>query len=324
MVRDHSVDEWLNNTLKGDAYERIPLAGDASQRRYYRVLLPHQSYVLMDAPPPESCVEFVDIANRLKSAGLQVPEIVASDLQQGFLLLSDFGDRLYLQELNDDTADHLYQEAFQALVQIQQCSTQGLATFNTQFAKDQLGLFEQWYVRKHKKIDSQALLQSLHPAYEVILSAIDEQPWVFVHRDYHSRNLMVLDTSGPGILDFQDARLGPITYDLVSLLQDCYVDWPRGKVVEWIEHYRQKIIQVGLLDPKVSPVDFVRWFDWTGVQRHLKNLGIFTRLYYRDNKSRYLNDIPRVLGYLSKACSLYAELKPLQVVLATLDEVTEV
>lgn len=324
MVRDHSIDEWLNKTLKGGVYQRIPLAGDASQRRYYRVLLPHQSYVLMDAPPPESCVEFVDIAKRLKGAGLQVPEIIASDLQQGFLLLSDFGDRLYLQELNDATADHLYQEAFQALVQIQQCSTQGLATFNTQFAKEQLSLFEQWYVRKHKNIDSQSLLQSLHPVYEVILSVIDEQPWVFVHRDYHSRNLMVLATQGPGILDFQDARLGPITYDVVSLLQDCYVDWPRAKVVEWIENFRQKVIQVGLLDSNVSQVDFVRWFDWTGVQRHLKNLGIFTRLYYRDNKNRYLNDIPRVLGYLSKACSLYAELKPLQTVLATLDEVTEV
>jgi aminoglycoside/choline kinase family phosphotransferase len=306
-----TLHQWLGNALKTTDYQLSSLAGDASFRSYHRVRVQEKSYVVMDAPPPESPQEFVSIAILLKQAGLQVPEIMAEDLSTGFLLLSDFGDRLYLNELNLETANGLYQAAFQALLKIQSIKTT-LPDFDSALLQTQMDVFEEWYLQKNKSIQVIASLQAtLQPIYECIYSVFEMQPKVLVHRDYHSRNLMILPLDEPGILDFQDAIFGPITYDLVALLQDCYISWPRLRVEQWVESYRTQAIAHGLLDAKHTPETFLRWFDWTGLQRHLKNLGVFSRLHYRDNKPNYLKSIPQVLSYVFATSERYSELQPL-------------
>jgi len=313
MNREQILDQWLYQTLKTADFQKVLLAGDASFRRYYRIFVTQnkQQYVLMDAPPPEEPKVFMEMAHLLGSQGLSVPTIVASQLDHGFLLLSDLGDRLYLPELTLQSADTLYGEAFQALLKIQSCQAK-VPVFDRAFLKRQYGIFQEWFLGKHKGVlltdTSQNILET---TYERLLETIDSQPQVFVHRDYHSRNLMILEAGSPGVLDFQDAMIGPITYDLVSLLQDCYITWPREHVVGWVKNFQQLATQKGLLSKQVSTAEFVRWFDWTGLQRHLKNLGIFSRLYYRDGKSQYLNDLPRVLQYIQETSVRYPELNPL-------------
>jgi len=319
MTRREQLDQWLKTALETTDYRVAPLAGDASFRSYHRVWVGEKSYVVMDAPPPESPKQFMDIAALLAGEGLTVPVVLGAELSIGFLLLSDFGDRLYLNELNNETADALYQTAFAALLKIQAIKADS-PNFDRSLLETQRGVFEEWYLQKNKSIRlSSGLKAILDPINEQIYQVIEAQPKVLVHRDYHSRNLMILAEDSPGILDFQDAIIGPITYDLVSLLQDCYISWPRERVEQWVEAYREQAVSRGLLSSSVRPETFLQWFDWTGLQRHLKNLGVFSRLNIRDNKPGYLKSIPQVLHYIFETCERYTALKPLQIFLMSLD-----
>jgi len=319
--RELILDRWITEVLSSSDFKRVPLAGDASFRRYYRILHKGKPYVVMDAPPPEVPKQFVDLAFALDSHGLTVPKILSQALEHGFLLLSDFGDRLYLHELNATTADTLYKDAFQALIHLQTCPVTTLPVFDRLFLQRQLGIFEEWYLKTHNCIEvTDTLQRQLIELYEPLFQTIEMQPFVFVHRDYHSRNLMILDNNNPGIIDFQDAMVGPITYDLVSLLQDCYISWPRDRVSDWVAEYQSAAVKKDLLSSDITAQEFLRWFDWTGLQRHLKNLGIFSRLYHRDNKSGYLKDIPLLLKYIQETCQRYPELAALEAFFATLPE----
>lgn len=326
MQREQLLDEWLKCVLKTDHFKRVSLAGDASARRYFRVAIEGEHYVVMDAPPPEIPRVFADIAVALEQHGLQVPKVIHADFEHGFLLLSDLGDRLYLSELNEVSADQLYQNAFEALLKIQHCQKK-LPLFDQAFLYRQVEIFEEWYLKKHKAFTPSDLKRTqaiLNPIYETLFEVCRNQPQVFVHRDYHSRNLMILPGNSLGILDFQDAMTGPITYDLVSLLQDCYIAWPRERIQNWAHDFYEKAKIAKLLTGPETYSEFLRWFDLTGLQRHLKNLGIFARLHYRDNKSGYLNDIPQVLKYISETCHRYVELQPLLNFFETLRETAEV
>lgn len=326
MNRETLLDLYLKSVLK-TGFKRVPLAGDASARRYFRVYgEAGTQYVVMDAPPPEVPAVFAKMAALLAQQGLQVPKVLYSDLEQGFLVLTDFGDRLYLGELTEVSADQLYQKAFVALHTIQTCSPT-LPLFNRDFFDRQIGIFEEWYLKKHQKFSQDNLQKTqdvLNPIYEKLFEVWQAQPQVFVHRDYHSRNLMILPEYSPGILDFQDAMIGPITYDLVSLLQDCYISWPRERVQSWALNFYQAAQEKKRFNRPVTDAEFLRWFDLTGIQRHLKNLGIFARLHYRDNKSGYLKDIPQVLKYIFETCDRYTELKSLLSFFETLHETAEV
>ncbi len=310
MSREAILDHWLAEILQGAPYQRVAMTNDASFRRYFRIFVDKGPFVLMDAPPPENPFLFKDIALILKTQSLSVPDIFASH-PSGLLLLSDFGDRVYLKELNTNTAPILYEDAFDALIKLHQCKAQ-VPVFNQAFLERQWGIFKEWFLDKHLQLEitprMDALLNSI---FTTLKQVISEQPFVFVHRDYHSRNLMLLDKDNPGILDFQDAMRGPITYDLVSLLQDCYIGWPRTEVEDWVRKFKLLIERAGLLTKQVNQSQFLRWFDLTGVQRHLKNLGIFSRLFYRDGKPQYLKDMAKPFNYVLQACSRYEQLKSL-------------
>jgi aminoglycoside/choline kinase family phosphotransferase len=310
MSRNAVLERWLHQVLGNSEFQQTPLRNDCSFRKYYRIVVDNTSLVVMDAPFPETPATFVDIAKILKRQGLSVPDILHQDLGQGFLVLTDFGDRLYLPELNQQTSHILYQDAMGSLIQMQQCPTDHLLSFEPSFLAQQLGIFKEWYVEQHLKIsmtfDIDRVISSLA---ELFAKVIEEQPQVFVHRDYHSRNLMILDNKNPGILDFQDAMKGPLTYDLASLLQDCYISWPRASVEHWVSEFQDSARLAGLLSGADSREQFLRWFDLTGLQRHLKNLGIFSRLHHRDGKSRYLKDIPMLLKYIKETIDRYSELQ---------------
>lgn len=292
-----------------------PASADASFRRYFRVQQGDESYVLMDAPPEqEDCGPFVRVSGLFLALGLHVPEILASDLGQGFLLLSDLGTRLYLDELNDSNVDRLYGDALGALATLQSCGPDsGLPPYDRKLLLSEMSLFRDWLLGRHLDLALDGNGQeSLQQAFERLADNALEQPQVCVHRDYHSRNLMLSARHNPGILDYQDAVTGPVTYDLVSLLRDCYISWPRQRVEDWALGYYELAAQTGILQPgELNEQQFLKWFDWMGVQRHLKAAGIFARLNYRDGKPGYMDDIPRTLGYVVEVCSRYAELAAL-------------
>ncbi len=312
---------WVNATLKQPVL-LTPLTGDASFRRYYRVSAPPaHHYILMDASAAkhDQLDAFVAIARSFQAAGLQVPIVHHADLEQGYLLLSDLGDVLYSERLNLKTADVLYQSALEALLKLQQCShIEGytLPAYDRSLLLTEMQLFDEWFWQKHLGFQLSVQEQeSLNQVYEHLIAEALIQSRVCVHRDYHSRNLMVLPEHQVGILDFQDAVSGPITYDLVSLLRDCYIDWPEQKVRDWLRGYQQKLLTKGLLSEDNFD-QFMRWFDWMGLQRHLKCLGIFARLNKRDQKSQYLQYLPRVLKYAQQVSRNYPELAPLEVLLS--------
>lgn len=291
-----------------------PASNDASFRRYFRVDRESGgSVVAMDAPPPaEDCRPFVHAAEVFAAAGVRVPRVLAVDLERGFMLLEDFGATTYLDRLSahgDREADRLYREASTALVRIQSSGRPGsFPPYDRALLERELALYPEWYVARHRGIvldDDER--RRLRAAFDHLLDAILAQPVVHVHRDYHSRNLMVLDADGPGILDFQDAVEGPITYDAVSLFRDAYVDWPEEREIDWVVRYWDAARTAGL---PVAPDfgDFYRDYEWMGVQRQLKVLGIFARLSHRDGKHRYLDDMPRVLGYLRRTLARYGAL----------------
>ena len=294
-----------------------PLAGDASFRRYLRLRTGRDTFVVMDAPPErERSGAFVHVAGLLRGAGLNVPEIHAADLDRGFLLLGDLGSVSYLDRLDADRAPVLYRDAFAALVRMQ-CGVAADAVppyDEAQFAAE-LELFPEWFLGMHLgRPPTRSERRVLDEAFAFLIEAMLVQPRVFVHRDYHSRNLMV-HAHNPGILDFQDAVAGPLAYDPVSLLRDAYVAWPAGLVYGWRDEYAELAARAGLLPadrpPEAVRASFRRDFDLTGIQRHLKVAGIFARLWHRDGKDAYLGDVPLVLRYLLAAVAGYPELDPL-------------
>jgi N-acetylmuramate 1-kinase len=303
---------WVSDDL-GFAGSRIePASADASFRRYFRVTRGEDSYIVMDAPPEkESLGPFVSVARILLGLGLNAPVVLAKDAQRGFLLLSDLGQRLYLDELaGDGAANRLYGDALGALSRMQSADSglsRDLPRYDRGLLLREMDLMPEWFLRGHLRLQVSAAERGmLDRLFETLVQSALAQPRALVHRDYHSRNLLVTAENNPGILDFQDAVLGPVTYDLVSLLKDCYIAWPATRVREWALQYREQLLSKGYaLDATEST--FIRWFDLIGLQRHIKVLGIFARLYYRDGKSQYLGDLPRVLRYTRDAAAQYAE-----------------
>lgn len=323
MDRAEQLQRWLKATLDGE-FAIAAASDDASFRRYFRVRRGGKpSLIAMDAPPDkESCEPFVRVAGLFGEAGVHVPVIHAQDLAQGFLLLSDLGDTTYLGALDERSAGSLYGHALDALVRIQLASRPGaLPEYDRELLDRELQLFPVWYVSRQLRRElSAGQAAALDKTFAAILENNLSQPRVFVHRDYHSRNLMVCEPC-PGILDFQDAVYGPITYDLVSLLRDAYIAWEEEKVIDWAVRYWEKA-RNARLPVAADFADFYRDFEWMGAQRQLKVLGIFSRLSIRDGKHGYLKDQPLVMRYLRRACERYSELAPLAHLLDDL-EVTE-
>lgn len=316
--RLEALTQWVSETLQGRP-EVAPASGDASFRRYFRARLGGRSYILMDAPPgKEDIGPFVAIATRLHRLGLNVPEILAQEPGQGFLLLSDLGQQLYLGALNESTVERLYGDALGALVVLQAGVFEDrsfLLDYSHELLMREMELFREWYLGRHLGLHlASEHHDQLSRAFEALARSALEQPKVWVHRDYHSRNLMVTRDNNPGILDFQDAVLGPITYDLVSLLRDCYIAWPRARVEDWALGYHALALQSGLLESEDERL-FLEWFDRMGLQRHLKATGIFARLFHRDGKPGYLNDIPRNFSYMLDVAGRYPDLAALHALL---------
>jgi hypothetical protein len=318
--------ELLKRWLKSDAgltgFDITPASSDASFRRYFRVRHGHESHIAMDAPPKkENCGLYVMVARALSSLGLNVPHIFLADLKQGFLLLSDFGVRSYLDVLDESNAGRLYGDALNALLVLQShrdFQDDCFPPYDRQLLMNEMNLFRDWYLREHLGITlSVRHNKVLDEVYEILILSALEQPTVWVHRDFHSRNLMYVEKGNPGILDFQDTVIGPVTYDLVSLLRDCYIQWPHARVQVWLEEHYLRLRENKVIE-RVDRSQFERWFDLMGVQRHLKAIGIFSRLNIRDGKPGYMNDIPRTLGYVMEVSARYPELKGLNELLGNL------
>jgi N-acetylmuramate 1-kinase len=294
------LNRWLEQSGYRD-YRLQRASEDASFRSYLRLEVKGTSLIVMDAPPEqEPCDRFIDVARRLRAAGLNAPEIIASNLQDGFLLLTDFGSDDYLSRLDPQSEPALYGDALAALLTMQSRTvTDGLPDYDEALLLREMDLFHDWFLGELLGIELDPAQQSLWlQTRQMLVDNALAQPRVFVHRDYHSRNLMVVEQDNPGILDFQDAVYGPITYDLVSLLRDCYIAWPVDRVRELANQYFDSARDNGLID--VEGAQFLRWFNLMGIQRHLKAVGIFARLKIRDGKSRYLGDIPRTLAYIEQ------------------------
>ncbi|MDD1609473.1 MAG: phosphotransferase [Methylococcaceae bacterium] len=307
-LRTIAMLDWLENDLLLTINDCALASSDASFRRYFRVKTPEGSFVIMDAPPEkEQLAPFIRIANLMANAQLHVPAIFQQNLVDGFLLLEDLGSQNLLDEINNHNADSLYQPAFDSLFNLQtktQLENSNLPSYDQALLERELDIFEEWFLGQYLDIEIPvSLWQSVR---SLLINSALEQPITCVHRDYHSRNLMVLNNNGLGVIDFQDAVIGPITYDLVSLLRDCYIDWDVEQVERWMTAYYQRLQQAELIQCELS--QFKRWFDLMGMQRHLKAIGIFSRLNFRDSKPNYLDDIPRTLNYVTTQAAAYPEL----------------
>jgi N-acetylmuramate 1-kinase len=307
------ITEWLSHDLGLKATRLEPASSDASFRRYFRAFCPGSTYIVMDAPPGQEDVRpYLKVARLLESLGAHVPHVHASDVGRGLLLLEDLGTTLYLERLSDGgDSRRLYADALAVLAQIQVRGLDAAAElppYDTRALGAELALMPEWFLGRHLALGhADARQPLLEDTFTFLIREALAQPAVFVHRDYHSRNLLVVGERNPGIVDFQDALRGPVGYDLVSLLKDCYIAWPRERVVEWVGGFRALLAgQGGAVG--ASPSEFLRWFDLIGVQRHLKVLGIFCRLWYRDGKPGYLADLPRTLEYVRDTCARYGEL----------------
>jgi N-acetylmuramate 1-kinase len=304
--------QWLHLQLHKQDFKLAPASSDASFRRYFRVTLPDRTLVAMDAPPTqEDCRPFVHVAALLHGAGVHAPDVLAQDLEQGFLLLSDLGTQTYLQVLDDGNADALFGDALTALIKWQQASREGeLPPYDEALLRRELSLFPEWYVRRHLKValtDTQRA--SLAEVESLLVASALAQPRVYVHRDYMPRNLMASDPN-PGVLDFQDAVYGPLTYDVASLFRDAFLSWEEARALDWIIRYWEQAKRAGL-PVREDFGEFYRELEWMGLQRHLKVLGIFARIFYRDGKPGYLDDTPRFVAYARAVCGRYAALAPL-------------
>ncbi len=313
MQRQQQLTTWLTGLYPNKTFTLAPASADASFRRYFRATFADgTSKIVMDAPPQhEDCKPFLHIGKLFEDAGTHVPHVYAQDLEQGFLLLSDLGNTTYLQALNAGNAKQLYSAATDALIQIQLASqADELPVYDEALLHRELNLFPEWYINKHLGITLTEKQQGkLEECFQRILRNNLAQPRVYVHRDYHSRNLMVTEPN-PGIIDFQDAVYGPITYDLASLFKDAYIRWEEPEIMDWLIRYWEKARKAGL-PVREDFGEFYRDYEMMGVQRHIKVLGIFARLYHRDGKDGYLKDMPLVFDYLHRACARYIDLKPL-------------
>lgn len=308
QTRENALNKWLTETLQNQDFTLTPLAGDASFRRYFRLHHPKGTYVVMDAPPEkESLTAFIDVEKRLRDQGLRTPCIRAKASSQGFLLLDDLGDRLLL---NEPSHAH-YETALDVLVQLQGTTATSLPYFNEAFMLQEMSLFQTWFLDAHLKITlNQRKEKQLTELFKTLARHLAEQPQCFIHRDYHSRNLMVTATEGLdelGVIDFQDAMQGPFTYDLVSLLKDCYIQLPTTTRSAWVNAFYDRL-------PNTygwSRDEFELGFDGCGLQRHLKVLGVFCRLHLRDGKSNYLKDLPLTLDYTLACLERYSHFEVL-------------
>lgn len=307
--------DWLRRTLDDDSLTLQSASSDASFRSYWRTHHQGRSWIVMDSPPArEDPAPWLAVGQRLADAGLHVPAVRAADLEQGFLLIEDLGAQLYLAALTEDRVDTLYRDAMDALLRMQSAVTvEGMARYDREFLTRELAILPEWFLQRHlgAALDDHDRA-TLNAAFEVIVESALAQPTCFVHRDFHSRNLLLIDDPAPlrnpGVIDFQGALAGPITYDLASLLRDCYITWPQDRVEAWADSYRLRLRDAGLIDADVDRAQFMRWFDLIGLQRHLKVLGIFCRLCYRDGKQGYLQDLPRVFAYVADVARSYPEL----------------
>ncbi|MEK1836520.1 MAG: phosphotransferase [Pseudomonas sp.] len=319
------LDEQLAILFAEQGWGSVPPAtltaasSDASFRRYFRWEGAGRSFVVMDAPPPqENCKPFVDIAFLLAKSGINVPKIYAEDLDRGFLLLNDLGNKTYLDVIDSENADDLFKDALQALLAFQQLPMVApLPSYDVALLRRELELFPEWYVKRELGIELDSAQQTLwQQVSDLLIDSALAQPKVLVHRDYMPRNLM-LSEPNPGVLDFQDAVYGPVTYDVTCLFKDAFLSWPEERVRGWLEDYWQ---QAGALDIPVQPdfEDFLRASDLMGVQRHLKVIGIFARICHRDGKPRYLGDVPRFFAYIDAVIARRPELAELGELLASL------
>lgn len=314
--RRAAMQQWLETILEHDEFSFAPASTDASFRSYWRLNLPDgATRIIMDAPPMlEDITPWLDIGTRLQNAGLHVPQVYAADAAQGFVLMEDLGMHTFLTILDDSAADRLYGLALDGLVQMQRrVATQGLPHYDDALLLEELEMMPVWFLDQHLGRPASATQQRIiNAAHVFLLESAAEQPTAFVHRDYHSRNLLQRADGRMAIIDYQDGLRGPVTYDLVSLLRDSYVRWPAQRVAAWRTAGQRKLVEAGVIDADVDETRFARWFDLIGVQRQLKVLGVFCRLWYRDGKGQYLPDLPMTWHYLDGVCAQYAPLQPLR------------
>jgi len=307
-IRSLAMIDWLENDLLLTIDSCEPASSDASFRRYFRINVDGQSFIVMDAPPEkENIAAFIKVAGLLKPANVNVPSILQQNLTDGYLLLEDFGSQCFLDKLNPESAENLYQSALASLLVLQsnsELAKADLPHYDEALLQRELGIFTEWFIEQKLDLDLPDTLWQ--PVKNLLIASALAQPKTCVHRDFHSRNLMVLTENSPGVIDFQDAVIGPITYDVVSLLRDCYIAWPQAQIDQWLHDHFQNLQQAKLIDCDWQ--QFVRWFDLMGMQRHLKAIGIFSRLHLRDGKPGYLNDIPRTLNYVCTVAEKYPEL----------------
>jgi len=324
--RYQSIQRWLEKILGNQDFSLTPASADASFRRYFRVSFINEtpSKILMDAPPDkEDSQAFFRLARQLRAIDINVPDIYAENYIDGFFLLSDLGHEHFLSRLNKDSVDSLYEQAMRVLLTLQANGPADVPEYDASLLNTEMQLFVDWYLRRHLQLDlTDENISTIKDAFDTLTHSALQQPKVCVHRDFHSRNLMMptagpLSEPAPGVIDFQDAVYGPVTYDLVSLLRDCYIAWPEQLVYNKVAWYYQQAKHQELLTD-VGLDQFIQWFDLMGIQRHLKAVGIFSRLNYRDNKPGYLDDIPRTLSYISAIAPKYPALHSFSSLLAKL------
>lgn len=311
LEQEKRVNNWLKQNFNKKNLEMTTLAGDASFRRYYRLHYETQTAIFMDASSSDESIKpFLDLQKLLREQGLKVPEIVLADESAGFAILEDFGDSLLLNELHKDNAETLYELAIEALITLQSTPTSTVPVFDKAFIRAELNLFTEWFLSSYLKLTlNQAEKRIIETTFDYLCNEIDSYPKVFIHRDYHSRNLMLVPDKQAmrlGLLDFQDAMLGPFAYDLTSLLKDCYIQWPRQQILQHVKAFYRK----SPLARSVTESAFIKAFDLCGLQRHLKVLGIFSRLYIRDSKSGYLQNLPLTLHYVLSYLEEDEKLRP--------------
>ena len=318
--RYNSLQNWLTETLGTSTFNLKLASGDASFRTYHRLFLKNKTFIVMDAPPEqENCKVFIKITKKLRACDVNVPIIHNVNIEQGFLLLSDLGNDLYLNKLNKSSIYELYSDALSTLVAIQVLvNVGGVDEYDKSLLISEMNLFREWLIEKHLNIKlSDGQVKILTTLFDLLVNNALQQPKVFVHRDFHSRNLMVTKENNPGVIDYQDAVYGPISYDLVSILKDCYIKWPKEEIDKWIDFYLNKLYEEKA-QHRINRDEFVRWFDLMGVQRHLKASGIFARLSHRDGKHNFLEDIPRTLSYILDLKETYEELQSICIILEEL------
>lgn len=315
--RNSDLQNWLTDVFNTSNFNLRSASEDASFRTYHRLFLKNKTFIVMDAPPEqENCKSFIKVTKKLHACNVNAPVIHDVNIEQGFLLLSDLGNDLYLDKLNDGSVYDLYSDAINALVNIQNLvNVGGLDEYDKNLLSSEMNLFTEWLVEKHLQIElKETQRKDLIKLFDLLVRNAEQQPKVFVHRDFHSRNLMVTKENNPGIIDYQDAVYGPISYDLVSILKDCYIKWPEEEINKWVDFYLNKLYEEKSKF-KINRDEFVRWFDLMGVQRHLKASGIFARLSHRDQKHNFLKDIPRTLTYIVDLKETYKELQPICVMI---------